>query len=251
MIIKVLNTGLHSGSYNLALDETLVDVVAKSKTPILRLYGWNNKIVTLGYFQEYAQTLNTDLCLEDGVEIVRRMTGGSACICENVVSYSLIIPEESELVRSSITDSYIDICKALLEVGALLGLQFNLNALNQIFVNDLMIANNFQSRFNGVILQQGNLFLKPVLEHHSKYIKTSTEDLAYQGLFNNTNFTDLETQLNKEINFQEITEVLFKGFKLAFKSCKFELAELNKQQEDMVLELVKSKYSTDSWNQKI
>jgi lipoate-protein ligase A len=74
--IRVLNTGLNSGPWNMALDEVLMMNYVNEKIPILRIYGWKPPTVSIGYFQSLDEEVDIEKCRQEGIDVVRRMTGG-------------------------------------------------------------------------------------------------------------------------------------------------------------------------------
>lgn len=70
----------------MSIDEALFDSYNEHDTmPVLRFYGWNAPALTIGYFQHHAQ------CVNPGVPLTRRLTGGLAVLHGGDISYALII----------------------------------------------------------------------------------------------------------------------------------------------------------------
>ncbi|RYD32635.1 MAG: hypothetical protein EOP87_12460 [Verrucomicrobiaceae bacterium] len=88
-----------SGPENMAVDEWLLE---STVDPVLRVYGWSGAWGSLGCF----------CCLNQAIEnlpnvgLVRRSTGGGIVDHQNDWTYSLVIPETSELARIRAMDSY-------------------------------------------------------------------------------------------------------------------------------------------------
>ena len=83
------------GSWNMAVDEVLLEEVTSSGEPILRFYQWSRPTLSLGYFQRaedhalHAASAQADL--------VRRLSGGGAILHDQELTYSLILPETHAL----------------------------------------------------------------------------------------------------------------------------------------------------------
>ena len=86
---SILLTGESSGAYNMALDYALS--VSTNDRSVLRLYEWNPRSVSIGHHQS-SGTVNKHLCMELGVDFVRRPTGGRAILHSEEITYSVIIP---------------------------------------------------------------------------------------------------------------------------------------------------------------
>lgn len=81
---------------NVALDDFYVDEMIAGRTPpTLRFWGWQRPAVILGLHQSVSNEVNVETAREEGVTLVRRMTGGGAmfAVPEGVITYSLILPE--------------------------------------------------------------------------------------------------------------------------------------------------------------
>lgn len=86
-----------SGAWNMALDEALMEHAAAKNLATLRLYRWRPATLSLGYFQRHedrALHAASSQC-----ELVRRSSGGGAILHDREWTYSLIVPEASELGR--------------------------------------------------------------------------------------------------------------------------------------------------------
>ena len=76
---RFINTGLGSAAGNMALDEALLLLhEAHTAPPTLRVYGWYQPTLSLGYAQNARQEVDLAACQAQGVAVVRRPTGGRA-----------------------------------------------------------------------------------------------------------------------------------------------------------------------------
>ncbi len=66
---------------NIALDESVMIHCARGDSPpTLRFYRWDRPTLTLGYFQKTHGEVNLEACEQQGVAVVRRLTGGRAVL---------------------------------------------------------------------------------------------------------------------------------------------------------------------------
>ncbi len=86
-----------------------------SAPPTLRLYGWKEPTISIGYAQEAGRFS------ESGLPVVRRITGGRAVLHDMEVTYSIITGSDNPLFSYGIEGAYslISGCiiKALKDVG--------------------------------------------------------------------------------------------------------------------------------------
>ena len=97
-----LNSGLGEAAYNMALDEALLENVARLGHPVLRFYGWTEPAATFGYFQKYAEiALATHLR-----PLIRRPTGGGLVPHAADWTYSAVFPPHHEWHSLAAEESY-------------------------------------------------------------------------------------------------------------------------------------------------
>jgi len=110
---RFVNTGNAEAAFNMALDEALLVVhEAYATLPTLRIYGWCQPTLSLGYAQNARQEVDLDACQAQGITVVRRPTGGRAVLHDREVTYSVVMPLLAD-GQSSITEYYRRIGMAL------------------------------------------------------------------------------------------------------------------------------------------
>ena len=104
----------HSAGFNMAIDEVLFQKVNEINIPILRIYEWSNKAISLGYTQKYEPF---EKYLEQGYSLVRRITGGGAVFHNIYKTFTLIFPFSHPFYEKIKRDeSYFFLNKILIEV---------------------------------------------------------------------------------------------------------------------------------------
>ena len=122
-IWRMIKTDPFSGALNMALDEVLLrSVQAGTSPPVVRLYRWHPEAVTLGYSQRGVRQVNPVYCEAEGIDIVRRLTGGRAVLHDQEVTYS-VISRQQGIFSNRILDNYRTIAEVLLHCLKRLGLQ--------------------------------------------------------------------------------------------------------------------------------
>lgn len=160
------------GVENMARDEVLVmsAETGAADMPVLRLYGWSEPTISIGYVQE-AGTL-----AESGLPVVRRITGGRAVIHDDEVTYSLTAPLSHPLFTGGITGTYkvISGCivAALKDIGVIASLSrstgrgrgtghreacFHTPSRSEVLVDGRKLVGSSQRRFKRAFLQHGSI----------------------------------------------------------------------------------------------
>jgi len=111
---RLLQTKPATAAWNMALDEALLEAVARGDSPpVLRLYRWQPAAVSLGYFQRGPDVVNLAACRRLGLQVVRRSTGGRAVLHDREVTYAVIAREGAPHFPGTIHGNYQAIAAAL------------------------------------------------------------------------------------------------------------------------------------------
>jgi len=121
----VVDPSAQTGARNMRCDEetarALQHALPGDAHATLRLYRWNPWAISLGYHQS-ADDLDAALCARDGIDIVRRPTGGRAILHAEELTYCLVM----EAGRRSVLEVYNDISRALVRGLQLFGVPVTL-----------------------------------------------------------------------------------------------------------------------------
>ncbi|HXX63615.1 MAG TPA: lipoate--protein ligase family protein [Bacteroidota bacterium] len=132
-----LDTGENTGAFNMELDESLARQLATGESsPVLRLYRWKPWAISLGHHQE-ASEIDGTLCKRDGIDLVRRPTGGRAILHAEELTYSVVM----KAGRRSILQVYNDISQALVRGLAAYGVETSLEKSQPNFAKEYRTPN--------------------------------------------------------------------------------------------------------------
>jgi lipoyl(octanoyl) transferase len=124
---RFVDTGARDAASNMALDEALLVMHEAGATlPTLRVYGWCQPTLSLGYAQNAQQEVDLIACHAQGVAVVRRPTGGRAVLHDQEVTYSVVMPLTLVDGPHTITEHYRRIGMALATALQALGLPVQL-----------------------------------------------------------------------------------------------------------------------------
>lgn len=169
-----LDSGFHHAAVNMALDEALLIWQSKGLIPpTLRLYGWSTPTLSIGHFQRTDGIVNWTGLHKHGCELVRRLTGGSAVLHDNELTYSIVIPEAHPSIPTSIREAYYVLSKGVLEGYKNLGIHasyatepstkqhtavcFEKKSYYEMVVDGKKISGNAQTRKRRTLLQHGSI----------------------------------------------------------------------------------------------
>src|SRR6266498_6151043 len=128
MILKsetwlLLNSGPGPADFNMAMDETLLEIAAPRGKPVLRLYGWMDRAASFGYSQKFAEVSRLTLLRP----LVRRPTGGGLVPHAADWTYSLVCPPGHWWYASRALESYQRVHEWIQNAFAKLGLATELS----------------------------------------------------------------------------------------------------------------------------
>ena len=189
---RLIDSGLLPGIENMAIDEALLACFEPGKSsPLLRIYGWNPPAFSCGRFQKPAEIIALHRCRADGVQVVKRITGGGVIYHGAELTYSLVCPTGFIPGSRSVKDAFFQLTSFLINFYRKLGLQA-CHAVDHysgdkklgertplcfagiescdILVNGKKIGGNAQRRLKKVIFQHGSIPLSQMAAEANNYL---------------------------------------------------------------------------------
>lgn len=268
---RFIHSGMGSPSFNMALDEALLDWNSAGKMPpVIRFYGWDPATLSIGYFQKVDKEINLEAVKENGLGFVRRPTGGRGVLHEHELTYSVIVPEEHPQMPKTVTEAYRVISEGVLCGFQQLGLEayfavprskeekdmlknprssvcFDAPSWYELVVEGRKVAGSAQTRQKGVILQHGSILLDLDEDKLFSLFKYSNERVKerMQRAFS-SKAVAINELTNKAITYEDAVVAFKKGFEQGLDII-LEPYELNDEEMAYVEKLAKERYENDQW----
>ncbi|WP_010631402.1 lipoate--protein ligase family protein [Sporolactobacillus vineae] len=262
-----IDSGCHTPSYNMALDEYLLDREASgSRRPILRFYQWDPPGLSIGYFQKTRGRISREGLKKRGVRLVRRLTGGLAVLHDHELTYSVILPEDYPDMPTSVVGAYRVLSAGLLEGFRALHLHaelaiperksqkshspvcFEEASWYELVVEGRKAAGSSQTRRKGMILQHGSIPLSVddgKLFDCFSYPSARVRDRAQQAFGGKA--VTLEELTGRKLTLEEVGKAFYHGFEKGL-GIELKKSELTVDEDRSVNALARSKYESESWN---
>ncbi len=142
----------------MALDEACAHALARNEVkPTIRFYRWKPSAVSIGYFQSLEQEVDVNECEKQGIDIVRRRTGGGAVYhdYDGEITYSVIAPES--MFPANIVESYKHVAGWIISGLAKLNVNAEFVPINDLVVSGKKISGNAQTRRNKILQMHGTI----------------------------------------------------------------------------------------------
>lgn len=247
---RLIDTGTASAGWNMAVDEALLNGYEKESLPILRLYGWEASL-SCGRFLKANGSLDTQRVQENGLALVRRMTGGGILVHGGDLSYSLIVPR-SFIGSRSVKESYGFLCGFLIRLYEKLGLKAGFaqadsprrsnvclaaNETYDIMIEGRKMGGNAQRHTKNNIFQHGSIPMSIDQEGLEPYF------LEESGLSRAASLH----RFGIAPSYEELSILLKEAFCETFRA---ELTQksLSKAEKEEAQKLFRDKYANKEWN---
>ncbi len=271
---RLLDTGRLSGAMNMALDEAILEHVAKNKSlPTIRFYAWERPTLSLGYFQRFLRDVNMDGIKNKGFDLVRRMTGGRAVLHDQELTYSVIIPGDHEWAKASVVESYHYLSFALRDGFRNLGVEAEIVSLAdedkrealpaagsaacfdspswyELVVGGKKIAGSAQVRAHDGLLQHGSLLLDMDVDDLFSVLKFRSVELMNKSKEDFlTRAVSVKQLTGKNITWDEATKAFADGFQSGL-GIDLVSQRLLDEEWELAKSLARDKYSTEEWTKR-
>ncbi|MCI0503479.1 lipoate--protein ligase family protein [Candidatus Micrarchaeota archaeon] len=242
---RVIDYAENDAFMNMAIDEAVSEAVgAGASQPTIRFYGWNPSAVSIGYFQSLDNEVDSAACAREGVDIVRRRTGGGAVYHDTLgeITYSVIASEG--LFPKDILASYREICGWIVDSLAILGLKAEFKPINDITLNGKKISGNAQTRRGGVLLQHGTVLHSVDVDRMFSLLRVPDEKIKDKMISSVKERVTSVAQENGE-GRDSLYRSLVKGFT---EGKTIEFGQLSKKEMSRAAWLSRTRYITEEWN---
>jgi lipoate-protein ligase A len=227
-----IDSGFNTGEFNMQFDLELANK-CKNDEAFFRLYRWQPYCISLGANQSF-DDINLVKTKEDGIDVVKRPTGGRAILHAEEWTYSVIYPMNYEYSPKEI---YFKISKALMKGleqynpifanSELENVQPNFpklleepsgvlcfasTAKNEVKFNGKKLIGSAQRKLNNSILQHGSILCGTFHQKLADYLRVDKETKInlHSELISKT--IEIETILNEKVDYEKLKSCLVQGF---------------------------------------
>ncbi|MBR0352727.1 MAG: lipoate--protein ligase [Oscillospiraceae bacterium] len=236
--MNVLETGTTDPYYNLAFEEYVLNTFTQGDILIL----WqNDRTVVIGRNQCAEAEIDPDYIRENGVNVVRRATGGGAVYHDlGNLNYSFITDR-----TESASDPVNRCTKTVVDALRGLGLDAEASGRNDILVEGHKVSGTAQRILGSRILYHGTLLFSADLDAAERALRVDPEKFAGKGIASvRSRIANISTFLETPMTVREFRDYIKKALS------KEESGGISLSPEDIraIRRLKQEKYETWEWN---
>lgn len=259
---RYIDTGIQDAALNMALDEAILTHYLKGDVPpTLRVFRWTQPSITLGRFQNIEREIETEVCQQQGVALVRRPTGGRAVYHRNEFTYSIVIGKR-EGVPSGVVAAYAYLAQGLIAALNHMGVRAELSdervskhpsaacfassTQADLTSDGFKLVGSAQVWKDDALLQQGSLPLDDRSAEFFSMLRYPSQEARAEAL---ALYREKTTPLHSfvpSVSWNDVANAFKYGFSTALKT-DFVPGELKQEEWDLAQQLVEEKYSKLTW----
>ncbi len=173
--VKYIDVTSTDPSVNLALEQYVFDTLSKDEDFFL-LWQNDNSII-IGKNQNTHMEINSEYVKQNGIKVVRRLSGGGAVYHDlGNLNFTFIVKEGSRQYDFS------KFCKPVIKALDKLGVKAEVNGRNDMIIDGKKFSGNAQYFKNGKIMHHGTLMYNSNLEVLSGALQVNVEKIAAKGV---------------------------------------------------------------------
>lgn len=251
---RLLPLETNNAFMNMAIDEAILTSRIAGLVPnTLRFYRWQPSAVSIGKNQNPEAEIYLDACKQQGVDLVRRISGGGTVYhdFEGEVTYS-VTAKTADFGTGDITSVYVQIYEAITDALRLLGIPADFSSGDvkncpNLTVNGKKISGSSQIITRGVVLQHGTVLRSVDLPKMFQLLKLKDATCTQAADIAKRKITSIQNELVHQVMPETIANALAQGFKAILK-IQLDPSELNPNEVVLANKLYKEKYTTKERN---
>ncbi len=253
----------------MAVDEAIARTAGTGRVPpTLRFYAWDPPCISLGRHQPLAD-IDVERARSEGIDIVRRPTGGRAILHVDELTYSVAGPTDEPRLRGMVLDTYLRLSEALVHGLEQLGIPvykadaasragpdaspvcFEVPSAYEIVTTDgRKIVGSAQVRKRDWMLQHGAIPLWGDITRLVDYLALSPQERERQKTALAARAVTVEGIIGRRVHLEEAIQALIQGFTHVL-HLELVQRDLTPEEVDLARELFQEVYTQPQWLQRV
>jgi len=239
-IMQYIESKSTDPSWNLALEEFVFSRM-NQKQSYFMLWQNHNTIV-VGKNQNTVAEINTRYVRENGITVVRRLSGGGA-VYHDLGNLNFTFVTDSNKLSEI---NFSRFCMPVIEALRAVGIHAELNGRNDMTIGGKKFSGNSQYIRNGRVLHHGTLLFKSNLQTISNALRVNEDKIVSKGIASvASRVTNISDYLPEEMTLERFKRILLQKM---FTAQIPEPYAFSEEEFAVVREIQMQRYENWEWN---
>ncbi|MBM7620740.1 lipoate-protein ligase A [Bacillus tianshenii] len=240
MMLFIDNKGITDPRINLAIEEYALKNLDIEDTYLL--FYINEPSIIIGKNQNSVEEINTKYVEDNGIHVVRRLSGGGAVYHDHGnLNFSFITKDDGESFHNfkKFTAPVVEALKSL-------GVDAEMSGRNDILAEGRKISGNAQFSTKGRMFSHGTLLFDSEIEHVVSALNVKKDKIESKGIKSiRSRVANIKEFLKEDITIEQFRQLLLEAI---FKTKDIPEYELTEEDWKNIHELSKERYQNWDWN---
>lgn len=236
------NKGITDPQINLAIEEYVLRTMDIEEDSFLLFYI-NEPSIIIGKNQNTIEEIDTDFVEENGIKVVRRLSGGGAVYHDlGNLNYSFITKDDGESFRN-----FKKFTEPVVQALAKLGVKAELIGRNDLLVEGRKISGNAQFSTQGRMFSHGTLMFDTEIDTVVSALKVRKDKIESKGIKSiRSRVANISEFLEEPMEIEQLRLEVLKSIFGGEENIKYK--ELTEEDWANIHELSKERYANWDWN---
>ncbi|MEK4533205.1 lipoate--protein ligase [Solibacillus sp. FSL K6-1554] len=236
------NKGITDPRINLAIEEYILKNMDIEKDDFLLFYI-NQPSIIIGKNQNTIEEINTDYVEENGILVVRRLSGGGAVYHDlNNLNFSFLTKDDGNSFSN-----YKKFTQPVVDALAKLGVNSELSGRNDILAEGKKVSGNAQYSTRGRMFSHGTLMFNLDIDAVVNSLKVKQDKIESKGIKSvRSRVANIIDFLPEKITVEEFRLEILKSIFGGEKNIQY--YELTEEDWENIHEISKNRYQLWEWN---
>ncbi|MCA1320186.1 lipoate--protein ligase [Bacillus tianshenii] len=234
------NKGITDPRINLAIEEYALKNLDIEDTYLL--FYINEPSIIIGKNQNSVEEINTKYVEDNGIHVVRRLSGGGAVYHDHGnLNFSFITKDDGESFHNfkKFTAPVVEALKSL-------GVDAEMSGRNDILAEGRKISGNAQFSTKGRMFSHGTLLFDSEIEHVVSALNVKKDKIESKGIKSiRSRVANIKEFLKEDITIEQFRQLLLEAI---FKTKDVPQYELTEEDWNNIHQLSKERYQNWDWN---
>ena len=238
--LAYLNLYTTDPAWNLAAEQYVFDALPRDRTYFML---WqNDNAIIIGKHQNTAAEINQSFVRENGVRVVRRLSGGGAVYHDMGNLNFTFIADAGDMD----TINFRLFCQPVVAALASLGVHAEINGRNDMTIDGQKFSGNSQYIKEGRVMHHGTIMFDSDLDRVAQALRVDQEKIAAKGVASvRSRVTTVRQHMPHPVTLEEFRRVLLDNILAQQPGEEYVFTEADKAQ---IAQLRERRYAAWDWN---